>query len=185
MLLGSNNLIQEVLQSHHIPDQAKFLIKSLYTDFNTSVVTSNCNTPFITVGRGVLQGDCLSPLLFDMYFNTFLQHIKAEQYRQCGFLDTNSKHTSSLNTIHWFQFAVDVAVISNQEAEKQIPLNRFSVWCNWANMTIRVDNCVTFGIRKSMTKSVQFHPKLLINRDLVQCVKTGASFRYLGRHFDF
>ena len=52
-------------------------------------------------------------------------------------------------------------------------------------MTIRVDSCVTFGIRKFVTKSVQFHSKLLINRDLVQCVKTGASFRYLGRHFDF
>jgi hypothetical protein len=41
--------------------------------------------PFIYVGRGVLQGDCLSPLLFNMCFNTFIQHIKAEKYRQCGF----------------------------------------------------------------------------------------------------
>ena len=46
----------------------------------------------------------------------------------------------------------------------------------WGNMIIRVDKCVTFGIRKSVTKSVQFHPKLLINHDLVLCVKTGASF---------
>ena len=40
-------------------------------------------------------------------------------------------------------------------------------------------------IKKTVTKSVQFHPKHLINHDLVQCVKTGAPFRYLGGHFDF
>ena len=76
-----HNLIQSVLDYHHIPDHIKFVIKSLYTDFQTSIITSQFRTPFMTVGRGVLQGDCLSPLLFNICFNTFIQHIKAEKYR--------------------------------------------------------------------------------------------------------
>ena len=80
-----HNLIQSVLDYHHIPDHVKLVIKSLYTNFQTSIVTSEFQTPFISVGRGVLQGDCLSPLLFNMCFNTFIQHIKAEKYRQFGF----------------------------------------------------------------------------------------------------
>ena len=76
------NLIHCVLGYHHIPDHIKILIKSLYTNFKTSIITSSFNTLFITVGWGVLQGDCLSPLLFNLCFNTFLQHIKSDQYHQ-------------------------------------------------------------------------------------------------------
>ena len=157
-----HNLIQSVLDYHHIPDHIKFVIKSLYTDFQTSIITSEFRTPFMTVGRGVLQGDCLSPLLFNMCFNTFIQLIKAEKYRQFGF------SFKLLNPIHWFQFADDAAVIAAQESENQHLLNRFSMWCQWSDMTIRVDKCSTFGIKEAITKSVQYLPKLLsLNTSLV------------------
>ena len=174
-----HNLIQTALDYHHIPDHVKLLVKSLYTDFKTSIITNEFRTPFISIGRGVLQGDCLSPLLFNLCFNTFLQHIKSEKYRQFGF------SLRFLNPIHWFQFADDAAVISGQESEYQHLIDRFIIWCQWSNMIIRVDKCFTFGIRKLCTKSVQYLPKLLINGVLVPCVEMGESFRYLGRYFDF
>ena len=84
-----HKLIHEVLEYHHIPDHIKNIIRNLYTDFQTSIITEQFNTPFITVNRGVLQGDCLSPLLFNMAFNTFIQHIKSEKYSQFGFWKIN------------------------------------------------------------------------------------------------
>ena len=90
-----------------------------------------------------------------------------------------------LNPIHWFQFADDAAVVSSQEKENQMLLNRFTIWCQWAQMIIRVDKCSTFGIRKQLTKSIQYLPKLFINNCLVPRVELGKSFRYLGRYFDF
>ena len=128
-----HNLIQSILEYHHIPDHIKNVIKSLYTDFKTSVITSEFRTPFITVGRGVLQGNCLSPLLFNMCFNTFIQHIKADKYRQFGFM------FNFLNPIHWFQFADDAAVITGQDYENQHLLNRFTIWCQWSNMIIAAE----------------------------------------------
>ena len=145
----------------------------------TSIITSSFQTPFIPVGRGVLQGDCLSPLLFNMCFNTFIQHIKDERYRQFGF------SFKMINPVHWFLFADDAAVTTTQESENQYLLNRFSVWCQWSNMFIRVEKCSTFGIKKSATKSVQFLPKLFINSVLIPTVKIGESFQYLGRYFNF
>ena len=174
-----HNLIQSVLDYHHIPEHTKSIIKSLYTDFKTSIITSGFRTPFISVGRGVLQGDCLSPLLFNMCFNTFIQHIKADKYRQFGFT------CNFLNPIHWFQFADDAAVITDQECENQHLLNRFTIWCQWSNMIIRVDKCSTFAIKKALTKSIQYLPKLLINNCPVPTVKIRESFQYLGRFFDF
>ena len=141
------NLIHEVLGYHHIPDHIENIIRSLYTDFQTSIITEEFNRPFITVGRGVLQGNSLSPLLLNMAFNTFIQHIKSEKYRQLGFLNLNDNGTF-YNPIHWFQFADDAAVITGQEKENQLLLNRFTIWCQWASMIIHVDKCSTFGIKK-------------------------------------
>ena len=174
-----HNLVQSVLDYHHVPFHVKDIIRSLYTDFKTSLITSEFRTPSVTVGRGVLQGDCLSPLLFNMCFNTFIQHIKADKYRQFGFM------FDLLNPIHWFQFADDAAVITGQESENQPLLNRFSLWCQWSDMIIRVDKCSTFGIKKVLTRSAQYLPKLLIGNRLIPSIKIGESFKYLGPFFDF
>ena len=179
-----HNLISEVLKYHHIPPHIIILVKSLYRGFQTSIITSDFTTPYITVERGVLQSDCLSPLLFNMCFNTFIQHIRSEKFCQLGFC-LKSAHGLSLTPTHWFQFAGDAAVISGQEQENQMLLNRFTIWCQWAGMIIRVDKCCTFGIKNFSSKSAQIQPKLFINKESVPCVKLDESFRYLGRHFDF
>ncbi|CAB4005262.1 Hypothetical predicted protein [Paramuricea clavata] len=119
-----------------------------------------------------------------MFFNTFVQHIKSEKCAQLGFWKL-IKIGIPCNPIHWFQFADDAAVISSQENENQILLNRFTVWCQWANMIIRVDKCSSFGIKKRSSKSIQYQPKLFVNNQLIPRIELGESFRYLGRCFDF
>lgn len=109
-------LIQCVLDYHHIPDHIKSNISIFYTDFKTSIITS-----YLSVGRGVLQVDCLSTLLFNICFNTFIQHIKVYRYHQFGF------SYQFLNPTHSFQLTDDAAVITGQESENQHILNRFFV----------------------------------------------------------
>ena len=48
-----HNLIQFVFGYHHIPNLMNNLIKSLYTEFKTFVITSEFRTHFIHAGRGV------------------------------------------------------------------------------------------------------------------------------------
>ena len=153
-----HNLIPPVLRYHHIPDHIQMQIRSLYSTFQTSIITDSFQTPFIKVGRGVLQGDCPSPLTFNLCFNTFIRYISDQKFKQFGF------STSSLLPIHWFQFADDAAVITGLENKNQILLNHFTRWCTWANMIIRIDKCSKFRIRKSSTASVQYLPKLFINQ---------------------
>ena len=107
----------------------------------------------------------------------FYPNIKAEKYRQFGF------SFKLLNPIHWFQFADDAAVITGQKSENQHLLNRFSIWCQWSNMIIRVDKCSTFGIKKAITKSVQYLPKLLINNNLIPTIKIAEAIQYLEHYF--
>ena len=75
--------------------------------------------------------------------------------------------------------------MTSSEYENQILLNVFTRWCNWSGMTIRVDKCKTFGIKKTVTRSVQFKPKLFLVREQVPTVDMGKSFKYLGRWYNF
>ena len=107
-----HNLIKSVLSYHHISSHVQALISNLYLNFKTFIITEEFQTPSISVRRGVLQGDCLSPLLFNLCFNKFIQSIKAERYQNLGF----SVHDGSdrmFQQVHWIQFADDAAIISS------------------------------------------------------------------------
>jgi len=63
------------------------------------------------MGRGVLQGDCLSALTFNLCFNTFIRYFSEQKFKQFGF------STSFLLPIYLFQFADDAAVTNGLENE--------------------------------------------------------------------
>ena len=172
-------LVQSVLEYHHVPDHIKDIVKRLYTNLKTSVITSDFHTPFITVGRGVLQGDCRSPLSFNMYFNTFIRHIKVDKYRQFGFT------LNFLNPIQWFQFADDAAVITGQESENQRLLKPLYYLVSMVKHVNTSEKCSAFGTKKLLTKSVQYLPKLFINHHLIPTIGIWKSFMDLGRSFNF
>ena len=101
-----HNLIPKVLKYHHIPDQIQQLIKNLYSVSYTSIISERFHSPVIKVARGVLHGDFLSPLIFNLCFSTFIQYIAGKKYRHFDFT------LNSRNSTHWFQFADDPAVIT-------------------------------------------------------------------------
>ena len=179
-----HNLIQEVLLYHHIPAKTKALISSLHTDFHTSVITDDYLTPAIPVRNGVLRGDCLCPLLFKMRFKTFMEYIRKEKHKEFGYF-FHDKLDCLFKPMHWFQFADDAAVATTNEHENQLLVNCFTKWRAWSDVIITVDKCVTFRIKEFSSRSLQYEPKLFINKDIVPTVKCGDSFKYLGRYFNF
>ena len=124
-----HNLIIKAMDYHHIPAHFQDLVSNLYTDFLTSIITNNLRSPAIPVKRGVLQGDCLSPLIFNLCRNTFIQLVKQDKYKQLGF-SPHDGNDRLFNPVHWFQFADDAAVVTSDERANQFLLNY--------NMIIRV-----------------------------------------------
>ena len=51
----------------------------------------------------MVQGDSLSPLIFNLCFNTFIQFIKQEKYNQFGF-SPHYENDCLFHPVHWFQF---------------------------------------------------------------------------------
>ena len=87
--------------------------------------------------------------------------------------------------VHWFQFAGDGFVATTNERKNQLLLNSFSMWCQWANMLLRVEKRTTFGIKKCSSRTLQSQPILMINSEIVPPVNKGESFRCVGCFFNF
>ena len=86
---------------------------------------------------------------------------------------------------HWLQFADDIIVLTTLPQDNRLLLNLFTKWTHWADLVIRVDKCSTFGIKKTSTMSVQYQPYLLVDNEVIPPVKTGESFMYLGKQFNY
>ena len=118
----------------------------IYSGFKASVTTTSYSSPFIPIGRGGLQVHWLSPLLFNMIFNTCITSVKSKEFEQLGY-----RYFQNLSPRYWYQFADDAAIATGQQYENQVVLNAFTRWIKQANMIIRADKCKTFGIQKVNT----------------------------------
>ena len=82
---------------------------------------------------------------------------------------------------------VTVKVSGNffSKVEPTTSADAFTKWYQWSNMVIRVDKCVTFGIKKFSSRSLQYEPKLFVNNKTVLTVTSGETLQYLGRYLNF
>ena len=176
----SHDLLRMTLKIHHVPEEIISLINEFYTDYHVSVGTKSFVTDPIAVERGVLQGDCLSPILFNLCFNTLLRTIDEERIRLIGYY-----FNECLTPRHWFQFADDTAVITSSSEDNQLLLHVFSKWCTWSGLIVRVEKCKTFGVRKTKTTSIQYKPYLKICNEMVPQVEINDRFKYLGKEFSY
>ena len=175
-----HNLIHTILKYHHVPDSFTSIVKNLYDGFHTSITTKDYATPFLRIEKGVLQGDCLSPLLFNLCMNSFIQSIKTREFEQLSY-----RSSKLLMPRHWLQFADDAVAVSATEFENQTLVNAFCRWCNWAKMTIRPDKCHSFAMKKFKTLMKQYKPKICVNNKPISAIEENESFKYLGRWFSF
>ena len=175
-----HQLIRQVLLYHKVPGDIIDIVSNLYDSYYISILTKEYQTAPIRVDRGVLQGDSLSPLLFNLCINTLIVAIKNEKVSCLGYV-----YDISSNLRHWFQFADDTAIVTALEGVNQLLCKVFSKWTRWANLIIRVAKCHTFGMKKQSTTILQYQPKIIINDNRIPPLESEESFIYLGKQFNF
>ena len=165
---------------HHVLPAKSALVCSLYNVFKISVAGDGYVTNPIQVDRGVLQGDSLSPLLFNMCVNTLIKTIEDKSIKCMGYVVEKT-----LSWCHWFQLADDTAIVTALEEDNQRQLNLFTKWSSWADLEIRVDKCHSFGVKKYMSSAIQYQPNLTINGEKIPSIENRESFEYLEKQFSF
>ena len=112
-----HDLIMEILKYHHMRNEVQNMILGLCGNFTTRIACKDHITHSIVVERGVLQSNCLSLLLF----NSFIQTMKSDEYKQLSY-----RYTKLLTPKHWVEFTDDTTAISGSESDNQILLNAFT-----------------------------------------------------------
>ena len=103
-----NSLLRRVPDFYYISHELRELILEMYKDFYVTVGRLGYTTCPIKVERGVLQGYCLSPLLFNLCFNTLIQAVKQRKANCLGYL-----FDYTLQLHHWLQFANDTTIATS------------------------------------------------------------------------
>ena len=109
------------MRFHNIPSHIEELIENVFQDFSISIATKAFVTKPVIVQKGVLQGDSLSPLLFNMCVNTLIMTIKQKSVEGLGYY-----FADAFGPRHWFQFADDSVVTTANEEDNQLLLNLFT-----------------------------------------------------------
>ena len=95
-----HNLIISVLHYHHVPNHIRSLVGSIYTNYTISVGTNVFIANPVNVEKSVLEGDSLSPLIFNMCSNTLIRTTENEKIKLMGY-----NYTNALTPRHDFRFA--------------------------------------------------------------------------------
>ena len=91
------------------------IVKAMYVNNNMSVKINNCErTNFFKSNVGVLQGDSVSPLLFNLYVSDLKEYLGVDD-------DTPKLVSSCINCL---MYADDLILISRSESGLQALLNR-------------------------------------------------------------
>ena len=83
------------------------MLNAIYVGSKITVASNDEWTNQIDVGKGVLQGDSCSPVLFNLCFNLLMQTLAKPELQNLGFI---SRPERSISKFPWLQFADDAVI---------------------------------------------------------------------------
>ena len=118
------------LRKENINGKCFEVIKHLYDNIKSKVVTSGGSTDFFDCLVGVRQGENLSPFLFSIFLNDLEDYLKT--HISGVSTDTFIEGTHIYLKLFILLYADDTVIFSDSEKDLQVALNKFETYCsNW------------------------------------------------------
>ena len=76
-----HNKLWKILREMGIPDHLTCLLRNLYIGQQATVRTGHGTTDWFQIGKGVCQGDILSPCLFNSYAEYIMRNAGLEEHK--------------------------------------------------------------------------------------------------------
>ena len=163
-----HDVIQFMMQHIGLPTHLCEIVKDLYTDASTTVVSNRAETKAINIGAGVKQGDPLSPMLFNIALEYLIRTVK-QKHPKSG-LNVHDKQLSIM------AYADDLALISGDKQEMKAFLDTVSHVGNTTGLQFNAKKCATLSFQGTKCLEAKFQ----IQNQEMQALKEGESYEYLG-----
>ena len=120
------------------PEDAITIIGNIYSISDTKIIGSHFDpTQPISIQRGTIQGDTLSPYLFILFLESLLCWLARDNH---GYNFKTSKNAISSTT-----YVDDLVIISSNIAHIQPQLEKIDKFYQWAGMGLGINKCALTG----------------------------------------
>ena len=125
------------LQKYNINGKCLNLIKNMYNNIKSRIVTPDGNSAFFPCCKGVRQGENLSPILFSLYLNDLENYLMSNGAN--GIVcEANSENIYTYIKLLVILFADDTVFFSNNQVDLQHMLNIFEQYCDQWKLTVNI-----------------------------------------------
>ena len=127
--------LQQIMQDLGIPRDVRELIAGLHKGACTSFLTPHGPTPPIPIHRGTLQGDPLSPILFDLAMEPLTRWLQQGNHGYAP-ASTHNRHEGIL-------YADDVTLTTQTIVGMQQQLQKVDLYGEWSHIRVNPNKCRT------------------------------------------
>ena len=179
------------------PPDSIGVVAGIYSDVATRVVLhrrARLTTGPIAVGRGTIQGDTLSPLIFLLYIEPLLRWLNTGSR---GYTPRFHTPSSPLDTVPCYSalaFADDLAALTSTAADLLVQFQKITAYCSWGGLSLNPTKCavtgalhrhVLTGLAATLTDqtsllSIQLDGKFIAGGTPVPFYPPNQPYKYLG-----
>lgn len=148
------------------------VVKDLYTNAKTSVRLNRTSwSSEININRGVLQGDPLSPVLFNLGIEPIIRDLADHE-------DTGYSLNNGNISVPILAYADDLVVLAATKPKLQSALNTAVEKAALLGLNFNADKCASLCFKKG--RSPPTDEQLEINGKYIQAVRKDKPYLYLG-----
>lgn len=138
--------LERVLEHWRFPQQIATCINRLFFDIQIRINVNGFLSPAVSQGRGVRQGDPLSPLLFNLAFEPLLQHILHDPLISGYAVDSPFPGLPNLPAAKILAYADDAFVFLKNVADLTRCLHHLSTYSVASNSRINLHKTLAISL---------------------------------------
>ena len=168
-----------------LPKDAIDTVRDLYTDNTTSLLLPGGVTAPVTIKRGTIQGDSLSPLLFLFYIEPLLQWLDqgSDGYPMQSAIRHTHRADAPVERSNVSAFADDLALFSSSLRGIRRALQKVELFCAWARMDLNASKCRLTGTehhRRTTAQVCAAASTITIGGTPLPFISPTTPYKYLG-----